>query len=259
MYPDSPDRRSRPLSESFELTGAPHVLADHERLRLRVCEEEIERREAASMRKGRPLREIRESRLYRETHPTWSAYVKDRWSMSRVSADRYVSAVEIADELEAVRLPAPRNEKQARPLTRLAPEDRIRVALRVREEGGFREVWARRVEEIAVEIAPRPCKVVEARWADLVVVTRGGRVGPSMRARGVLMRALGTMGAAADAVQALGPHAVEDIVRGMSRDEVQTARAALKAVARLGVRVERALAHHHGAEDHGQQELPLAV
>jgi len=241
------------------MTGAPHVLSDGERLRLRVCEEEIERREAASMWKGRPLREIRESRLYRETHPTWSAYVKDRWSTSRVSADRYVSAVEIADELEAAGLPAPRNEKQARPLTRLALDDRIKVALRVREEGGFKGMTARRVEEIAVEIAPRPCKAVEARRADLVVVTRGGRVGPSMRARGVLMRALGTMSAAADAVQALGPHAVEDIVRGMSRDEVQTARAALKAVARLGVRVERALAYHHGAEDDGQQELPLAV
>ena len=243
----------------MEMTGGPNVLTDAERVSLGACEEEIERREATSMWKGRPLREIRERRLYRATHPTWAAYVEDRWSTSRVSADRYISAVEIAMELAAVGLPVPCGEKQARPLSRLSPEDRIKVALRVREEGGFKRLKARRVEEIAQEITPKPCKEVEARRADLVVVTSGGRVGPSRRARGILLRALATMKAAADGVQALGPHAVEDIVAGMSREEAQATRAALKAVARLGVRIERALAQYHASDDDGQQELPLAA
>ena len=244
----------------MEMTGGPNALTDSELERLQICEEEIEQREHASMWMGRPLREIRDKRLYREGGETWGTYTQRRWRRTKQSADRYIKAVEIAEDLAAAGLPVPCSEKQARALGRLSREKRYEVARGLQATGGFEGVAATAVETLAEEIAPRvPSEVVVGREAALVVVTTGGRVGPSTRAKGAILRSLETMATEANRIQTLGSHAVEDTVRALSPEEVQAARDWMKAILRAGTRFSSALAIHHGIEEIGQQELPTAA
>jgi len=243
----------------MEMTGGPNSLTDAERVRLRFCEQEIEQHESTSMSMGRPLREIREHRLYRETHERWGDYTRARWRRTKQSADRYIKAVEIAEELAGAGLPAPRFEKQARPLGRLSRAERQAVARRLQATGGFKGVSATAVEALAEEVAPRAPRQVPARREALILVTKSGRVGPSKRAKGLILRSLKTMATEADRIQALGPHAVEDTVRALSPDEAQQARELLKAIARTGSRFSTALAAQYGTEEADQQQLPTAA
>jgi hypothetical protein len=80
---------------------------------------------------GEALTEIRDSLLYRSTHATWKAYLRDVWDMS----DRYgrylAAAVEVQQTLapvvgqivEGVSITAPAAEAQVRPLAALPDAD----------------------------------------------------------------------------------------------------------------------------------------
>ena len=77
---------------------------------------------------GPALREIRDSRLYRHLgFGTFQDYCRERWRMSRVHAHRVIEAAAVAENL----LPmgnTPRNERQARELAKLTPEQQREVA-----------------------------------------------------------------------------------------------------------------------------------
>lgn len=243
----------------MEMTGGPNALTDSELGRLRFCEGDIERRANVSMWRGRPFREIREKRLYREGGESWGEYTLRRWGCTKQTADRYIKAVEIAEELEGAGLPAPQFEKQARSLGRLSREERQAVARRLQAMGGFKGASATAVEALAEEIAPRVPPEVPARREALVLVTKGGRVGPSKRAKGAILRSLETMATEANRIQALGPHAIEDTVRTLSPEEAQEAREWMKAIARAGTRFSSVLAAHHGTDEAEQQQLATAA
>lgn len=65
---------------------------------------------------GAALIEIRESGLYRSTHPTFEAYCRERWSISKSRAYQLITATEIIDRLSTVVDVGPVNEGQARAL-----------------------------------------------------------------------------------------------------------------------------------------------
>ena len=78
---------------------------------------------------GNALLEIRDSRLYRQTHATFEDYCGEKWGMSRIHAHRMIEAAVVVGNLLPIGNIAPATESQTRPLTVLPPEAQ-------------REVWA---------------------------------------------------------------------------------------------------------------------
>lgn len=83
--------------------------------RLHECEAVIERGLTTFVEVGQALLEIRESRLYRETHDTFEDYCRDRWGWSRQRAHQMIEASAMSTIVDI----APSNEAQARELARL--------------------------------------------------------------------------------------------------------------------------------------------
>jgi hypothetical protein len=73
--------------------------------------------ESSFVAQGNALREIRDSRLYRETHDTFEAYCQERWEMNRRQADRRIESAETMNTLAETNMSQlPSNESVAREL-----------------------------------------------------------------------------------------------------------------------------------------------
>jgi len=68
---------------------------------------------------GKALKEIRDSALYRARCNTFERYVQTQWDMSRSRAYRIIAALEVIEALSPFGDKVPKNEAQARPLTKL--------------------------------------------------------------------------------------------------------------------------------------------
>jgi len=68
---------------------------------------------------GEALREIRDSRLYREDFTTWENYCCSVMEMSKTQADRLVKGAEVLEDLTPFGVKVPCNESQVRQLGRL--------------------------------------------------------------------------------------------------------------------------------------------
>ena len=68
------------------------------------------------------MADIRDGRLYRETHDTFEDYCRKRWDMTRQRAHQFIEAAEVRDVLSTNVDILPVNEAQSRPLAPLAPE-----------------------------------------------------------------------------------------------------------------------------------------
>lgn len=88
---------------------------------LSQCEEVIDRGLATFVEVGLALMEIRDSRLYLETHSTFEVYCKERWQFSDRHARRLIEASEVIGALESGPI-GPPNEAQARELAPLKDE-----------------------------------------------------------------------------------------------------------------------------------------
>jgi hypothetical protein len=80
--------------------------------RLTDLEQIITRGKAAYLEVGEALDEIRDNKLYKAKYPTFEAYLKGRWQMSRAQGYRLIAAVKIA-EMSPIG-DKPENEHQAR-------------------------------------------------------------------------------------------------------------------------------------------------
>lgn len=76
---------------------------------------------------GTALADIRDRRLYRQTHGTFEDYCQRRWQMSRAHAYRMIEAAEVVSPIGDTDLPLPANEGQARELARIPEPDRAEV------------------------------------------------------------------------------------------------------------------------------------
>jgi hypothetical protein len=144
--------------------------------RLADLEAVIERGLGTFVEVGEALEEIRGSRLYRETHPTFEAYCRDRWGFTRQHAARLMDAAEVAHVLPELS-PIGVNEAQARELAPL---------LRTEGPGAVVEAWAeangrtngkptarviREVVAQVIEVEGPPIAVPDSRfWQALVNV-----------------------------------------------------------------------------------------
>lgn len=74
-------------------------LSTVERKTLRALEATIETGKQAFIEVGTALRDIRDSRLYRESHKSFDAYVQDRWSIKKTYAHDLINAVAVANNV----------------------------------------------------------------------------------------------------------------------------------------------------------------
>ena len=89
-----------------------------EHSRLASLEEVINKGRQTFIEVGNALLEIRESRLYRETHNTFEDYCLERWDISKTQANRLVQSSEVAHTLTPIGV-MPSTESQARELAPL--------------------------------------------------------------------------------------------------------------------------------------------
>lgn len=116
-------------------------LSTIERAELGRYEAVIKRGLEAFVAVGNALLAIRRDHLYRGTHSTFEAYVDERWRMTYSYANKLIGAAEVVGNLttenRTIVHVLPQTESQARPLTKLPPDQQ-------------REVWRE-----AVETAPK--------------------------------------------------------------------------------------------------------
>jgi len=96
---------------------------------LDAAEEIIERGMKSFVEVGTALMQIRDERLYRETHGSFEGYCRDRWSFERAHAYRLIDASAVAIELS--------------PIGDIPNESIARNLLAIKEPSRRRAVWKR--------------------------------------------------------------------------------------------------------------------
>jgi len=111
---------------------------------------------------GFALCQIREKKLYRKTHDTFEDYCKDRWDMSRDYAYKQISAASVVQNVDQG-IQKPESERQARPLTKLPPEQQSTAWQKAVETAPEGKITARHVEKTVREIIGDPAgKIIKS-------------------------------------------------------------------------------------------------
>ena len=125
-------------------------LTVHEAGVLQQCESIIERGLKTFVEVGNALMAIRDDRLYRTEFKTFEDYCQERWNIARRTAHQLMGAAEVVENVRnCAQIPA--TESQARPLTRLDPEDQPIAWQRAVETAPNGKVTAAHVENTVKE------------------------------------------------------------------------------------------------------------
>jgi hypothetical protein len=145
------------------------TLTADERTALADCEETIERGRVVFLEVGQALLTIRDRRLYRETHPTFEAYCRDRW---RITASAAYQKIDVARVSTVVEISNARQARELAPLLR-EPDRLRRVYDRAAEQaGGQPTAQQLRAERVRVQFA----EPADAPPPSPTGVSRGDRV-----------------------------------------------------------------------------------
>jgi hypothetical protein len=126
------------------------ALTRGERSDLRAAEEIIEQGIGTFIEVGEALLEIRNRRLYRDSHDTFEAYCRERWGFSDSRARQLVGAAETVTTVTVENLPAPSSERVARELASLPEPEQ-------------REAWSEAVEQNGRPTAAQVREIVKRR------------------------------------------------------------------------------------------------
>jgi len=147
---NTPESNHVPIEIVEELS--PEEEADRQRLELRV--------ERAFYESGLALKELRFRRLYRSTHKSFEQYCLDRFGFGRRYPYYLIDAVDVVDNLCTISAQIlPNKETQVRPLTKLKPEEQVKVWQSAVEQVGGKVPPARIVKDVALRhlgVAERP-------------------------------------------------------------------------------------------------------
>jgi hypothetical protein len=88
-----------PLRAERQTERRAEALTPAERSRLAELAQIVERGLEQFLQVARALIEIRDGRLYRETHPTWEAFVRERFGMARGTAYGLMQAARVAENV----------------------------------------------------------------------------------------------------------------------------------------------------------------
>lgn len=86
-------------------TNITEVLTDTERTNLSQCEQVIEKGLNTFLEVGKALADIRDNRLYRESHKTFEKYCKEVWDLGKSYATRQICGYETVTLLESKMVP----------------------------------------------------------------------------------------------------------------------------------------------------------
>jgi hypothetical protein len=114
-----PSRITRP--RAIKVRVKPNVLTLAQVQKLAACEKIIERNLKSLIEVGNALREIQEGKLYKGTHSSFEAYLREKWDISKSHGYRMIDAVKeievsptgdkIENEHQARKAKAARNGK----------------------------------------------------------------------------------------------------------------------------------------------------
>ncbi len=126
---------------------------------------------------GDALKQLRDKRLYRETHDNFESYVKDRFDFSKRNAYYLIDAVEVVNNLKSEQfvhstLVLPTTEFQCRPLAKLPPEQQRQVWRTAVEKAKGKVPSARIVKEIVNKDKSQPN--IEENPTDKEIVYKPG-------------------------------------------------------------------------------------
>jgi phage N-6-adenine-methyltransferase len=129
------------------------IISIEESSRLVELEKKIERGLDTFVQVGEALLEIRDSRLYRVEHKTFEDYCRVKWGMSRQNAHELIGAVLVNENLSGTPdKPKITAVSQARPLTKLPPEEQPAAWAAAVEKADGKQPTAKQVEEAVLEI-----------------------------------------------------------------------------------------------------------
>jgi hypothetical protein len=103
--------------------------------RLKELESVIERGRKTFIEVGYALEEIRDRRLYRQTHATFEAYCAAQWGWTRQRSYQLMNAATVVKLLPAAMSTRVDNEATARELAKLEPKEREKVLLAIEQRG----------------------------------------------------------------------------------------------------------------------------
>lgn len=117
---------------------------------------------------GLALIEIRERRLYRAMHRTFETYCRDRWGMAASRARQLIAAANVVRDLETVTTVTPANERVARCLAPLPPEQRAEVWREAVETAPGGVVTAAHVERVRETMTGYTGATGDSRMAEIL-------------------------------------------------------------------------------------------
>ena len=132
------------------------MLTVDEKIRLSHLEHAIERGLKAFYEAGQALMEIRDSRLYRESYPSFEEYCRQKWEMSKTHANRLIEAAGVVESLTPIGVLLPVNEAQARPLAALSTAERTETMAAVATIAPTRKPTAQQVQRVAAAVKAKP-------------------------------------------------------------------------------------------------------
>lgn len=113
---------------------------------------------------GLALKEIRDSRLYRQDYTTFESYLNEEWGIGRSHGARLIEASETVALIEGAGLPTPQTERSTRALTGLSDEEKTEAYAEAVEESGGEPPSVAQVEKAAKNT--RDTRSTEGRKTD---------------------------------------------------------------------------------------------
>jgi hypothetical protein len=131
--------------------GSMNDLATQE---LNQLERLIEKNLTAFYEVGRALIRIRDGELYKDEYRTFEEYCKQRWDFARRTAYQFIDSVKVIENVRhgAQNISLPVNERQARSLTRLSPDQQKKAWQRAVETAPEGKVTAAHVQRVVQEM-----------------------------------------------------------------------------------------------------------
>ncbi len=157
------------------------------------CERAIRKGLARFFEVGAALMEIRDERLYLDTHTSFGAYCRERWSFSKQRGLQLIWASDVvADLATGVACPVPESEAQTRPLLPLPGPQRREVWQEATDQAGGAQPTSAAVAAIAARAlaglsAADKLRVVRSESEDLARRAAGRAEATETRAREVAL------------------------------------------------------------------------
>jgi hypothetical protein len=125
---------------------------------------------------GQALAEIRDRRLYRETHSTFETYCEQQWALTRTRAYELISVAAITQKVSEISDTPPANEGQAKELRGLEPTDAAKV-MRIAGDAG--KVTASSIREARAVFATETHASAAREWTGEETAAGRELYGPS--------------------------------------------------------------------------------